>query len=179
MPDPSSSPAFTRSFVRGPAGRTITLACTYAASVAEVWSAVTAHERLARWFGSVLDSPPGSASVVLDVGGIPALVQVDRCEPVGVGGGSGVLDLRLTWQGEPATRVVLRLAGAGPDVTALVLEHSALLVDSHVVGFGSGWEWSLTALAAELAGSRLDEDGLPAHQEAAHEEWRLVYEGAG
>lgn len=167
--------AFTRSFTRIPAGRTITLRCRYAAPVAAVWSAVTEPERLARWFGVVLESLPESGSVVLDVGGIPALVRIEHCDAVGEGGAPRVLDMQWTWQDEPPTRVLLRLTGDDPDATDLTLQHSGLLVDSHVVGFGSGWEWSLTALAAELAGERLDERGLPEHQETAHEVWREVY----
>lgn len=166
---------FTRSFTRGPAGPTITLGCRYAAPVAEVWSALTEPARLARWFGAVLESMPESRSVVLDVGGIPALVQVERCDAVGEDGAPRVLDMRWTWQGEPPTRVLLRLAGDHPGTTGVTLEHSGLLVDSHVVGLGSGWEWSLTALEAELVGERLDESGLQDHQETAHEVWREVY----
>lgn len=167
--------AFSRSFTRTPTGRTITLGCRYAAPVAEVWSAVTEPELLSRWFGAVLESLPESGSVVLDVGGLPALVQVVHCDAVGEGGAPRVLDMRWTWQGEPPTRVRLRLASDHSGATDLMLEHSGLLVDSHVVGFGSGWEWSLTALGAELIGATLDESALPEHQETAHEVWREVY----
>jgi len=167
--------AFARSFARSPAGRTITLQCRYAATVAEVWTALTEPQRLARWFGAVLEPMSESRSVVLDVGGIPALVQVERCDAAGGPDEPLVLDMRWTWQGEPATRVLIRLAGDRVGATDLTLKHSGLLVDSHVVGFGSGWEWSLTALASELVGERLDESGLTDHQEVAHEVWREVY----
>lgn len=162
-----SHPEVTRSFTRATGGRTIVLTRPYAASPAEVWSALTRPERLARWFGAVLETLPEARSVVLDVGGIPASVQVDEWrEPER-------LATRWTWQGEPTTRVIVALAveEAG---TRLRLEHAGLLVDSHVVGFGAGWEWALEALAAELVGERLDEAGLPAHAEVAHARWARV-----
>ena len=118
--------AFTRSFTRPPTGRTITLECRYAAPVAEVWSAVSEPERLSRWFGAVLESLPESGSVVLDVGGLPALVQVVHCDAGGEGGAPRVLDMRWTWQGEPSTRVLLRLEGDHLGATDLMLEHSGL-----------------------------------------------------
>ncbi len=118
----------------------------------DVWSALTAPERLARWFGQ-LTGDPGSGRVEIlmtaEDGAEPDPVDVHECSAphrlritLRSEDGDWPLELTLT-EAEGATRLVfLHRLGASGDAGCL----------------GPGWELYLDRLAAVLAGAPVPDD---------------------
>lgn len=121
----------------------------YAAPPADVWSALTDAERLARWSLPAVIEPGVGGSVTFDYGDL--------------GTGSGTV---LAWE-EPTLleyewtetmagdtwRIRFRLTPEG-DGTRLVFEH--LAPNPHGPEFAAGWHWYLDRLARELDGDPPD-----------------------
>jgi uncharacterized protein YndB with AHSA1/START domain len=122
----------------------------YRASPADVWSAWTEPERIARWLGAAVRGGPVAAGASFELvwGEGPA----DRVEVL-------VRELRpperLEWgwtiAGEPPTVLRVELVAAG-DGTDLVLDHRGLPLGQYA-GLGAGWDAYLSGLAAHLAGA--------------------------
>jgi uncharacterized protein YndB with AHSA1/START domain len=138
-------------------GRSVLLRRTYDATIADVWSACTDPDRIARWLAPVEGDVRigGTFQLKGNAGG-----EILRCEEPHL--------LAVTWAfGEGmTTEVELRLA-PGPDGgTALELEHSspAVVVDELVrtygpggtIGIGGGWDLALLGLDLYLGGAALD-----------------------
>ena len=118
----------------------------YEASPAEVWSALTEPERLARWLADAeLDLRVGGHYILRFLGedeGQTTTGEVLALEPERL--------LELTWlypgEGDTVLRFELRPDGDG---TILVLDHRALPVEA-APGYGGGWQAHLEALEAHL-----------------------------
>ncbi len=137
-------------------GKSVLLRRSYHAPVADVWSACTDRDRLARWFGQVDgDLRLGGAFQVKDNAG----GEIVACEEPH--------RLKVTWVLGPgmATEVEVRLTPEG-DGTTLELEHStpAEVLDELVrsygpggtIGVGVGWDLALVELDLFLDGTAFD-----------------------
>lgn len=137
-------------------GRSVLLRRRYPVPIADVWSACTSRDRLARWFGQVDgDLRLGGAFQVKDNAGGEVMV----CEEPRL--------LKVTWALGPGmvTEVELRLVPDG-DGTTLELEHStpADVLDELVrsygpggtIGVGVGWDLALVELDLFLNGTTFD-----------------------
>jgi uncharacterized protein YndB with AHSA1/START domain len=119
----------------------------YEASPAEVWSALTEPNRLARWLADAeLDLRVGGRYVLRFSGedaGQTTTGEVLALEPERL--------LKLTWlypgENDTVVRFELRPDGEG---TILVLDHRGLPADA-APGYGGGWQAHLEALDAHLA----------------------------
>jgi uncharacterized protein YndB with AHSA1/START domain len=125
----------------------------YDATPADVWSALTDPERLARWLAAAeLDPRVGGTYVLRFAGDDESQTtrgQVLALEP------ERLLELSWSYPGEPDTVVRFELRPDG-DGTTLVLDHRGL-PGSAAPGYGAGWHAHLDSLAAHLrAGDGLD-----------------------
>ena len=145
-----------------PAGeaRTVLLRRGYAASLEDVWDAVTNPERLPRWFLPVSGDLQlgGRYQIQGNAGG-----EIIRCEPPRL--------LRVTWVfGEPVedgfSEVEVRLSpGTGPDdgsTTVFELEHVAVTDPQRWTEYGPGavgvgWDLALLGLGLYLGGTAIDD----------------------
>lgn len=146
MPDPTSLFGPTeRTVTRSGERRTVRLQRPYAATPAELWSACTEPERVARWIGGLAGDRAIGGEVRLRMTEDETVVlRIEACEEPH--------RLRATWSppGEPESRIELTLEGQG-ESTMLTLEHS-LLDDEAAAGKGLGWEDFLNRLHELLAG---------------------------
>ena len=116
----------------------------YPATPAEVWSAITEPERVARWLApaTVLDE----RSYRLDFGdGHETTGTLEVCDAPRA--------LVVTWDftGEPTSRVSVEVRPDG-DGALLLLDHTRLPQDQ-CAGYGAGWEAHLATLEAQLSGT--------------------------
>lgn len=128
----------------GQPARAVTLARTYAATVEDLWDAVTSAERIARWFLPVTGD--------LELGG--------RYQLQGNAGGTIThcqrpSFLALTWEfGGEVSWVEARVADAGAGSARLGLTHTALLTDRWLEfgpgAVGVGWEMGLLGMELHL-----------------------------
>ena len=133
-------------------GRMVRLERTYAASIEDVWDAVTNPERISRWFLPL--------SGEYRVGG--------RYQLEGNAGGT-ILDcekphrLRVTWEygeatsGPASSELEIRLTSAGDESTTLELEHTAIVPEDAWAMFGPGavgvgWDGGLLGLSLHVQG---------------------------
>jgi uncharacterized protein YndB with AHSA1/START domain len=123
----------------------------YAATAGELWDALTAPERMARWLGAEvhIEARAGGAVALRWAGGEQMDGVITVFEPGRV--------LAYTWREaalgvESVVRFELRPAGSG---TVLLLEHTGVPA-GRAAGFGAGWHGHLDALAATLAGQEAD-----------------------
>ncbi len=125
--------------------RTVTIARTYDAAVADVWEACTDPERVRRWFLPV--------SGELRVGGRYAIEgnasgTIERCEPPRA--------FAATWEyGGEVSWIEVRLLAESPDRTRLEIEHIAIVAGDRWDEFGPGavgvgWELGLLGLGIHL-----------------------------
>jgi len=127
----------------------------YDAPIADVWSAITAPERTARWIGDLRGTLAVGERVDLVMGetaderAILDITECDRPHRLAVG-----------WQlpGTHWTRVTEDLSPAGPERTLVVLRHLGWSRDE-LPGYGCGWDHYADALAAHLAGAPLPSFG--------------------
>lgn len=122
----------------------VTLARTYATTVADLWDATTNKERLPRWFTVVNGE--------LELGGGyqvegNASGTITACEPLA--------RFNLTWEfAGDVSGVEVHLADAGADGARLLLTHTALLSrhwDTYGPGaVGVGWEMAFLGLAFHI-----------------------------
>jgi uncharacterized protein YndB with AHSA1/START domain len=138
--------------------RTLTVTRTYTAAPDEVWDALTAPDRLARWMGPVTGD--------LQVGG--------RYQVEGNAGGEILTCQRpsllsVTWEYDGEVSSVDVTLQADDDGTRLVLEHRAVVPADFWERFGPGatgmgWELALMGLGEHLAAPeapRPEPDDLP------------------
>lgn len=128
----------------------------YDAPAADVWSALTDPDRLARWLGR-WSGDPASGRVLLtmtDEGAHPEPVTIDRCEP------PTRLEVRMTTADGPWPLAVLLTETAGG--TALLFTHR-LAEPYDASGVGPGWHYYLDRLDAVLAGTAVPEDFTAYH----------------
>ena len=129
----------------GQDARAVTLARIYAATIGELWDAVTRAERIAQWFLPVSGRLVSGGRFQLEgnAGG-----TIGRCEsPSFVG---------LTWEyGGDVSWVEARLCEDCPTRSRLAITHTALVSDHwHSFGPGAvgvGWEMGLLGLELHLA----------------------------
>jgi uncharacterized protein YndB with AHSA1/START domain len=129
--------------------RSVHLERSYGTDPADLWSALTEPERLARWFARVDgDLVLGGDFVILfdlEDAAQQTPGTVLECDPP--------RHLLVSWVvGELASRVSVELTG--PDEsgrTTLVLDHVGLASDQ-AAGYGAGWQAYLEALEVDLDG---------------------------
>lgn len=158
--------------VDGFPARVQTLAQTYPSPIDDVWDAVTSADRIARWFQPISGDllPGGRYQIEGNAGG-----EVQECTPPT----GGVAHYRVTWEyGGGVTWLTVRLTAEGEDATRFELEHLAR-TDDVPAGFwdlygpgatGVGWDGGLLGLALYLSGG-----GGPTPAEA--EAWAFTDEG--
>jgi uncharacterized protein YndB with AHSA1/START domain len=118
----------------------------YAATPAELWSALTEPERLARWLADAeLDLVIGGQYVLRFSGEDES--QTTRGEVLALEP-ERLLELSWSYPGESDTVVRFELRPDG-DGTILVLDHGRLPVEP-AAGYGAGWHAHLDALEAHL-----------------------------
>jgi uncharacterized protein YndB with AHSA1/START domain len=136
----------------------------YPATPAEVWSAITEPDRVARWLAPL--TMVAEDRYRLDFGDDHATTgEVLRCDAPHA--------LVVTWDfpGEPTSRVDVEVRPDG-DGALLVLDHTRLPLDQGA-GYGAGWEAHLAgleALVSDAPAPDWDERFaalLPAYREAA------------
>lgn len=124
--------------------RTVTISQTYAATVEEVWDAVTNAERIPRWFLPVSGDLRlgGKYQLEGNAGG-----TVERCEPPTA--------FAATWEyGGDVSWIEVRISPEGEGKARFELEHTAV-VGPHWNEFGPGavgigWDMAVTGLAIYL-----------------------------
>ena len=150
-----------------------TLAQTYPAGIADVWSATTTAERIARWFLPVEGDLElgGRYQFAGNAGG-----EILACSPPA----DGAAHYRATWEmGGGVTWITVRLTAEGDDRTRFELEHAARTADLPP-GFwetygpgatGVGWDGGLLGLSLHFSAV----EGSLSPEEAA--EWATTAEG--
>lgn len=149
MPDLSTFFGPThRTVSRSGERRTVSITRPYAGTPADLWSACTDPDRVARWLGEVTGdrTPGGELRLTMsppdqDI----AVLRVESCDE------PHRLSVGWSWPGEPASRVELTLEPEGSESTLLTLEHS-LLTEETAVQYGFGWEDFLNRLHELMAG---------------------------
>ncbi|WP_127472719.1 SRPBCC family protein [Microbacterium sulfonylureivorans] len=144
---------FVRALTGDGSAQAITLIRTFRAPVAEVWDAITAPERIARWYGTITGptpSRPGDSFMVDLGGGMLRRAVLESCDaPQG---------LTYTWwsgDDDPGlVRIRLDPDGAG---TRLTVQHDRLR-PHRMLQYGEGWEQNLVALA-EVVGAQVEDAG--------------------
>ena len=143
----------------------------FAASLEEVWDALTNPERLARWLAPGSIDGGGDGTVKLDFGeGGLVTGRVLRWEPL------SLVEFEWRFAGETESVVRFELSRDG-DGTHLVLDHRALGPE-HATGYSAGWDAHLAALGDHLEGRQGSWDerfaaALPYYRESA-----AILEGA-
>ena len=143
--------AVTRTVTPAKAGNTVALSQTFEASPEQLWEALTAAERLSRWFGTARgDVVPGGRYELPEMETSGRLVEVEPPHR-----------LLLTWEfGKSSSDLELLITAAeGEDAdgggSTLTLRHT-VPADAHWATFGPGatgcgWDAALYALAQHLA----------------------------
>ena len=114
--------------------------------VDEIWTALSAPDRLRRWLGKVEGDLRENGAVTIDVGAPCRIVsRILVCHPP--------RRLVATWQYDqnPVDEVEVRLTAEG-DGTRLDLEHRSDAEGDWWFGAGSGWEFALLKLGMLLRG---------------------------
>ena len=128
----------------GQPARAVTLARSYATTVADLWDAVTNGERIPRWFLPISGelAPGGCYQLEGNAGGV-----ITACEPLS--------HFALTWEfGDNVSWVAVRVSDEGAGRARLTLTHTAHLSE-HWGEYGPGaagvgWEMGLVGLAIHL-----------------------------
>ena len=134
----------------------------YDTAIADLWSALTEPDRLARWYGRVDGDlrPGGEFRLHVEDAGMDCTGRVQACEPPrrlvvttretgeSHAGGPGV---------PPFDEVIEAVLTADGDQTILVIEARGMPLDK-IAFYGAGWQMHAENLAAYLAGrERVDE----------------------
>ncbi|GAA0811565.1 SRPBCC domain-containing protein [Spirilliplanes yamanashiensis] len=149
----------------GVGGAAVRFELRFPVPVAELWSALTVPERLARWLAPVDGQRRPGATVRLLFGlDAVAAVTIEDCLP------ERRLDLRYVFPDGLATRLRAEVRADGGDSSVLTLDHSGF--PGSPVESAAAWQVALDGLAAELAGR------LQAPDPAAFEELSGLYGSA-
>jgi len=158
--------------IDGYAAHVQTLAQIYPSPIDDVWDAVTTASRIARWFQPISGDlrVGGRYQIENNAGG-----EIQECAPPD----RGAAHYKATWEyGGGVTWITVRLTSEGDDATRLELEHVAR-TDDVPPGFwetygpgatGVGWDGGLLGLALHLIGG-----SGPSPEEA--EAWAFTDEG--
>ncbi|WP_329021637.1 SRPBCC family protein [Streptomyces sp. NBC_00690] len=163
--------------------RTILLSRTYAAAAEDVWDAVTAPERISRWFLPVSGDLKlgGHYQLEGNAGG-----EILRCEPPQV--------LKVSWLfGEDPgfSEVEVRLTPDGDGRTLFELEHIAVVPPEMWDQFGPGavgvgWDLTAIGLGLHLAGGSIENPAAWQLSDEAREvmtrsseQWGEAYRASG
>ena len=115
----------------------------YPTAPQDLWDAVTAPDRLARWLAPPAGDPRPGGEVVLRFPDGDVTLRVTRCDPP--------RSLAVEWvhpqPGVAPSVVTAELSAAGDDRCRLVLEHRGL-TRIGAPGHSAGWHWYLANLAA-------------------------------
>jgi uncharacterized protein YndB with AHSA1/START domain len=138
-----------------------------AASVDDVWSAITDPARLSRWYGVVEGDlrPGGVYTARVHASGWEGTGRVETCEP------SRRLVLRAAEPGQSEHRTEVTLTADG-DATVVVWDVHGLPLE-YIAAFGAGIQVHIEDLAAYLVGGeRCDSDArmdelMPAYADVA------------
>ena len=148
---------FIRALTGDEGEQTVTLVRSYPAAAEEVWNALTTPERIARWYGTIVGTPPRAVGDEFEVEIGEGMVRRAVLESCAAPSG-----LSYTWwsgDGDPGL-VTIRLDAIADDETRLTVQHDRLR-PHRMTQYGGGWEQNLVALAGVLGGSRAEaeEDG--------------------
>ena len=124
----------------------VRMKCTYENDCADVWSALTDPQRLAKWYGSVHgDLHVGSEfTAFVTASEWDGRGRVDVCVPL--------QKLEVTmWEVEDAEHTVAGELIEDGDLTTLVLEVRGLQLEL-VWAYGAGWQVHLEDLGTHLSG---------------------------
>jgi uncharacterized protein YndB with AHSA1/START domain len=127
-----------------PGGSAVRFEWRYTATAAELWSALTEPDRLARWLAPVSGEQAVGGTVQVEFGGgAVALVVVQECRPE--------RGLVLEWVFPDGLATPLRVeVSRDGDSTVLALDHSGF--PDSPVHYAAAWQVNLDQLAAELSG---------------------------
>ena len=117
----------------------------YDTDIADLWSAITEPDRLARWVARVEgELAPGGTFQAIFTSGWEGAGRVDVCE--------APHRLRVTLSPGQADQTMIE-AELIPDgkMTRLVMEECGISIDD-AAGYGAGWQTHLEDLATHLAG---------------------------
>ena len=153
------------------ARRTVTVEREYATTTADLWSALTEPERIARWIGRYTAEGDGYRLEMGD-GSAEVTGRVLACEPE-----TRIL-LLWTFAGEAQTELDAILTPHGAGHVVLTLTHRRVQAITAAV-YGAGWEDVFTHLDREVRGEQelgdrgyVGEAADPAAFDAALEEYR-------
>ncbi len=127
----------------GPSTASVRFERRYATEVADLWSAITEPERVARWFAPVSGELRLGGSVEVHFDDHTNVYEVATCQPPNL--------LVVHWLHDEGQSLVRAELAATAEGSRLVLEHTGLTAEK-VPGYGAGWHWHLDALGAVLAG---------------------------
>jgi uncharacterized protein YndB with AHSA1/START domain len=117
----------------------------YDTDIADLWSAITEPDRLARWLAQVDgDLELGGTAYARFTSGWEGDVTVDACDP------PRRLKVTLAPGQADQTEIEVDLTADG-GTTLLVMEERGIPIDE-VAGYGAGWQAHLEDLATVLAG---------------------------
>jgi uncharacterized protein YndB with AHSA1/START domain len=140
-----SSPRILGSVRAANGAATVHVEDRYDASIADLWSAITEPERLARWIAAVDgDLQPGGLFQARFTTGWEGPGRVDVCDP------PRRLLLTLSPGRVDQTEIEAVLAADG-ERTRLVVEEGGLPIDGSA-SYGAAWQAQIEDLAAYLAG---------------------------
>ncbi|MGV8897086.1 MAG: SRPBCC domain-containing protein [Rhodoglobus sp.] len=124
----------------------VTVVTDYPTPAIDLWEAITAPERLARWFGDIRprsdDVATYDASLTTGWSGI---IRVDECEP------TRMIRLTLIDETEPETTVTALLLPVDGG-TQLTIEERGLPTDD-LESYVAGWHAQVDQLQADHAGA--------------------------
>lgn len=163
----NSEDPFVRALTGDEGEQTITLIRRFRAPVADVWSALTTAERIARWYGTITGPAPAKVGDRFEVdigGGAVRRALLEECRaPVALA--------YTWWSGDDDPGLVrIRLEAVG-DETRMSVQHDRLR-PHRMVQYGGGWEENLVALAAAVGAP--GEAGVPAAERSGH--WQQLQE---
>ncbi len=123
----------------------VTVSSVYATSSQDLWEAITAPDRLRRWFGEVHPRGEGTASYDAALTtGWSGTVVVDECDPP--------RRIRATLRNDtPDVTIVFAVLQPTTDGTRLIIEERGLPVDD-LPSYAAGWHAQLDQLDATLTG---------------------------
>lgn len=139
----------------------------YAASIDDVWSALTTPPRLARWYGTIEGDlrVGGEFTAFIPASGWDGRGRIDACDPP--------RRLRVTmWEEQDAKQVIEAELIADHGHTTLLFEKREIPMDLPWA-FGAGWHAHFEDLAAHLEGR--DRTDLAARWNARFDELESSY----